>query len=448
MGKPTGKTVIVVGAGITGISIAEILRRDGWSVTLVDRVRPGDTSQASYGNGGILARCAVVPVSVPGLLTKAPRMLLDPSSPLFMRWSYLPRLLPWLVPFLRSGRKARLSKIVAALGSLTFDSVDQHMALAKGTGAEKYIATGEYAYLYRSREDFEGDALGFAYRREQGFSYEERHRDALVEQDPELSERYNFAAVFPDHGWITSPGEYVAALGKHFVQAGGEFRQGEVVDIRPGHRVSVTLDGGERLEADKVVLAAGVWSRKMAEKLGQPINMETERGYHLLLKSPSFKPTIPYMVADAKFVATPMEAGLRLAGIIEYGGLHAEPSPAPINLLRRQIKSVYPRLTWQGEEEWMGHRPSTSDSLPVLGHAPGAEGVVYAFGSQHIGLTIGPKLGRVIADLLSERRSNFDLAPYGAERFGDYKISAGGVPAKQAGEGGLLDRKLATGERS
>ncbi|MFQ5622920.1 MAG: NAD(P)/FAD-dependent oxidoreductase [Paracoccaceae bacterium] len=441
------RSAIVVGAGITGISVAEHLRRDGWKVTLIDRVDPGDPAQASYGNGGIIARCAVVPVAVPGLLAKAPKMLLDSDSPLFMRWSYLPRLLPWLVPFLLSGRRKRLREIVAALASLTLDSVDQHLTLAKGTGAERFIKTGEYCYLYRTRKGFLGDALGFELRRSQGLDCEERDGDALRNLDPNLSEQYRFGAIFRDHGWISSPGEYVAALARYFAQAGGVLERGEVADIQPGNPVRVTLAGGAVREADKVVLAAGVWSREIAGKLGHDVNMESERGYHLELGSPSFKPPIPYMVAEAKFVITPMEQSVRLAGIVEYGGLGAGPSAAPTDLLRRQIAAVYPKLRWQEEEPWMGHRPSTSDSLPVLGPVPGAEGVICAFGSQHIGLTIGPRVGRIIADLASGRKTNVDLAPYAVERFSRHGKSRekAEVSVKQAG--GSLDRQPATGER-
>ena len=135
-------TAIVIGAGITGVSAALHLQRDGWEVTLIDRIAPGDPDQTSYGNAGILARCAIVPVSVPGLLAKAPKMLFDPMQPLFLRWSYLPRLIPWLVPFLRNGRQDRMKKIAEALAHVTFDSVDQHKQLAAGTGAERLHRRG------------------------------------------------------------------------------------------------------------------------------------------------------------------------------------------------------------------------------------------------------------------------------------------------------------------
>ncbi len=423
-------SAIVVGAGITGLSAAEWLRRAGVDVTLIDRVMPDDAAQASYGNGGILARCAIVPVSVPGLLAKAPKMLLDRDSPLFLRWSYLPRLLPWLIPFLHNGSGGRMRAIVKALEPLTTDSVDQHMALSAGTGAERYVATGEYAYLYPDRAAFEGDALAMGLRDAYGFGFEERGRQALADADPELGEAYNFAAVFKDHGWITDPGAYLAALAGHFRKQGGTFRQAEAAEIGNG---TVTLADGDSLSADKVVLAAGVWSKALAEKIGHRASMESERGYHLDLQQPSHSPPIPYMVADAKVVVTPMTGALRCAGVVEFGGLEAPPSKGPINLIRRQIRRVYPRLTWQGEAEWMGHRPSTADSLPLLGHAPKAPRVVFAFGSHHIGMTIGPRLGRMAGDIALERLGNTDISPYAADRFD--KNGRGGVPQVSVGVG-------------
>jgi len=408
------KTALVIGAGITGVSTAEWLRRDGVIVTLVDRVPPGDPAQTSYGNGGLLARCAVIPVSVPGLLAKAPKMLLDPNSPLFMRWGYLPRLLPWLVPFLRNGRAARVQEIARALAELTTDSVDQHMLLAKGTGAEKYLRTGEYSYLYRSRAAFLGDSFGMSLRHACGFTWDEREGGDLRDADPNLSGDYNFAAVFKDHGWITSPGKHVAALAAHFVKNGGVFRQGKVVDVSNS---GVTLQGGEALTADRTVLATGVWSKKLSEKLGHRAELESERGYHLVLKNPSHGIPTPYMITDGKFVATPMEDGIRCAGVVEFGGIDAPASTKPAELLKKGIRQVYPDLQWQGEEKWMGHRPSTPDSLPMLGTAPKAPNVIFAFGSQHIGLTIGPRLGRMTADIVLGRQTNIDLGAYAPDRF-------------------------------
>lgn len=413
--------IIVAGAGITGVSVAEWLRREGHDVMLVDRIAPGESGQTSYGNGGILACCAVVPVAVPGIWKKAPKMLFDPDGPLFLRWSYLPRLLPWLVPFLLSGRREKVGEIAAALLPLIGDSVEQHQALARGTPAERWIRTGEYSYLYSSRVAFEGDAFGFALRESHGFEWEERDRKALLETDPNLGPDYTFAAAFRNHGWIADPGHYVADLAAWFEGQGGQVRRAEISEIVPleGGRAAV-IAGGERIEADRVVVATGAWSAKFSRKLGHEPALESERGYHMWLRGSSIQPPHPYMLAESKFVVTPMEAGLRCAGLAEFGGLDAPASKAPADLFKRRIRKLYPELTWDSEDVWLGHRPSTVDSLPLLGPSPRAPGVVFAFGAQHLGLTMGPKTGRLVADLIEGRTPNIDMTPYRVGRF-DHK---------------------------
>ncbi len=409
--------IAVVGAGIVGVSSAEWLRRDGHSVTLLDRIDPGQPDQTSYGNAGLLARTAVIPVSVPGLLRHVPAMLLDPDGPLFLRWSYLPKLLPWLVPFLRNGREGRVREIAAALDTILGDSVDQHIALARGTDAARYIETGEYAYLYRDRAGFEKDAFGFAIRRELGAEWDEWDRAQILERDPHLSGAVGFAAALKDHGWIRDPGAYVAALLGAFRAGGGTFRKGEVSDIAPGGQgVTVTMNG-EATRFDRIVLASGVWSRRMAERLGHKVPLEAERGYHLVLEQPSFKPPIPYMIADGKFAITPMDAGMRCAGTVEFGGIDAPARYEQTGLFERRVRRLYPGLEWSGTRTWMGRRPSTPDSLPLIGESAKARHIWFAFGAQHVGLTSGPKTGRLIADMIGGRTPNIDMTPFATGRF-------------------------------
>lgn len=410
--------VIVLGAGITGVAAAEHLRRMGRDVLLIDRAAPGSPDQASYGNAGLLARCAVGPVSSPGLLLKAPRMLLDPDQPLFLRWRHLPRLIPWLIPFLRNGASARHQALAAAIARLTDGSIEEHQALSAGTDAARFIRLGEYSFLYRDRAAFEHDLPEHELRRAHGHAWREVDAAALHARDPGLSRDYGFAITFGDHGWLTSPGRYVAALAAHFAAAGGRILRAEAVDLRPTETgAEVILADGARLAAPRVILAAGAWSRKFAEGLGHRAPLEGERGYHLMLRGASHLPPHPAMVADAKFVLTPMEDGLRCAGIAEFGALDDPPSAAPVALLRKRIRQVYPDLRWEAEEVWMGRRPSTVDSLPMLGAAPKAPGVIFAFGGQHVGLTIGPELGRLAATIATGARVNGDLSALGPDRF-------------------------------
>jgi len=164
------------------------------------------------------------------------------------------------------------------------------------------------------------------------------------------------------------------------------------------------------------VLATGVWSKPLARKLGLNVPLESERGYHIVFKDPSIKLCSTYMIATGKFVATPMADGLRCAGMVEFGGLDAGPSAAPLKLLRKQVNLNFPTLKYSDSEEWLGHRPVTTDSLPVIGEIAGTR--VYAgFGHHHIGLTGGPKTGRLISDLITQGGANIDLSAYDPGRF-------------------------------
>jgi len=406
----------VVGGGIVGVSTAEWLRRDGHEVIVFDRNDPGAPGQTSFGNAGVLASCSIVPVSVPGLLAKAPGMLFDPMGPLHLKWAYLPRLLPWLVPFLRRATRSEVERTAAALAEITGDAIAQHAALAEGTGAERFIRHGPYVFLYRSRAALAADALAHEIRASHGFEFEHWNRARLEDEDPRLGPAYRCAAAFHGNGWVTDPGGYVAALFRHFRAHGGQFVHGEVADIRPSGD-GAEIDAGGHHRFDRVVLAGGAWSAKLAERLGHDPGLESERGYHLVFRDPSHRPPFPLCPAESKFVATPMADGIRCAGQVEFGGLEAGPSEAPHRLVKARMRDLYPDLEWEDESRWLGHRPSTVDSLPFIGPSPKAPAVHFAFGAQHIGLTSGPKTGRLIADMIAGRAPNIDLAPFRVGRF-------------------------------
>jgi len=409
--------IAVLGAGIVGVSCAEWLRRDGHSVTLIDRVEPGDPRQTSYGNAGILANAGVVPVPVPGVLAKAPAMLLDPDGPLFLRWSYLPRLMPWLGRYLRAGREREVRRISAALAPLVADTASQHRALAAGTPAERFLHEGRYTLLFRTRAEAEADRLGQALREAAGIAATALDRAALEDRDPALGPRYGHGLAFRDSAHVSDPGAYTAALHGHFRREGGAFLAGEIDGLTAdGDGATVTVDGQSH-GFERAVLALGAFSGRFLRALGHDPGLEAERGYHLMLEGPSHRPPAPYLLSDAKFAVTPMEGGLRLAGLVEFGGLDRRLSGGPVGMLRRWARRVYPDLAWEREHVWLGHRPATIDSLPVLGPLPGRPSVLCAFGAQHLGLTQGPKTGRLVADMVAGRRPNIDLAPYAPGRF-------------------------------
>ena len=410
------RKVVVIGAGIVGVSTAIWLQRDGHDVTLIDRQGPGEGT--SHGNGGVLAASGIVPVTVPGLLRKAPGMLFSRNQPLFLKWRYLPRLTPWLLRYLSHANADAVRRRAAALLPIVSDSLFEHQALAAGTGAEKWLHPADYLFLYRDRAHFEDDAFGWQIRADHGYRWDVIEGQAIADYDPVYGPAISCAVRLKDHGRISDPGQYVKDLAAHAVRQGALLLAGDVTDIaREGGRVTGVRVKGEMIPCDTIVVATGAWSKSLAQKLGLDMPLETERGYHLELWEPNVMPRSPVMVVAGKFVVTPMEGRIRLAGVVEFGGLEAGPSRAPFNLLERNIRAAMPGLTWTKTVEWMGHRPSLSDSTPVIGAVPGAEGAYFGFGHDHVGLTGGPKTGRILAQLIAGTRPNIDLAPYAPERF-------------------------------
>ncbi|MEO0387401.1 MAG: FAD-dependent oxidoreductase [Pseudomonadota bacterium] len=408
--------VAVIGAGIVGVSTALHLLRDGHKVTLIDR--DGPAAGTSQGNAGVLAALSMVPVTAPGLIAKAPGMLLDRRQPLFLRWTYLPRLAPWLVRYLSHANAKDTARIAAAMAPIVGDSLAEHEALARGTPAARWIVPCDYVYAYPNRAAFEADAFAWDLRRQHGVVWETLEGPAAAEYEPGLAPAARFLVRVGGHGRITDPKAYVQDLAAAFVAEGGALRLGRVTDLAQtaGQVTGVMMEDG-RLACDAAVVTTGVWSGPLAKALGVAVPLESERGYHIELWEPSVMPRAPVMIAAGKFVATPMEGRLRLAGVVEFGGLKAGPSRAPFDLLLDSAKAAFPGLSWARATEWMGHRPAPSDSIPLIGPVPGLAGAWLGFGHHHVGLTGGPKTGRLIAESLGGRKPNIDLAPYSPARF-------------------------------
>jgi D-amino-acid dehydrogenase len=407
--------VVVVGAGIVGVSTGIWLRRSGVDVTIVDRSAPG--TGTSHGNAGVLASVSMVPVTAPGLVRKAPGMLISPDFPLFLRWMYLPKLAPWLVKYLSNANDADTRRIAKGVGQIVTDSVVQHKSLTRDLGLEHWVTDSDYAFAYRDRAAFETEAYTWALRREAGFVPDLIEGAAVRDYEPNLSKDMGLVVALKDHGFIRDPGGYVAALAQAFEGIGGKVVTSEVkdFDFSGGKVHSVETTSGP-IPCDDVVLATGVWSKPLMRKLGLNVPLEAERGYHVIFEEATGGPTRPIMIAAGKFVATPMAQGLRCAGVVEFGGLEAGPSKAPLALLRRQAHAAFPNLEASHEIEWLGHRPAPSDSLPLIGQI-GQSRVFTAFGHHHIGLTSGPKTGRLVAGLVTGQPPNMDLSAYAPQRF-------------------------------
>jgi D-amino-acid dehydrogenase len=414
------KKVAVIGAGMVGMATASYLQRDGHDVVVIDPDPPGQG--ASFGNAGCFNPSSVVPVATPDTWKHVPKYLSDPLGPLRIRWSYLPALAPWLIRLIRSGTPQRIEAQARALKTLLGPCLDALMPLVRNAGAEALVARNGILIAYRTQAAWDEDARAWDIRRRNGTHWEELNVDELRQFDPNLSRDFTRGKLVPGNGHCLDPGGLVAALAETVQRDGGTLMRARAIGFSlDGTRLRAVRTPGGEIRADAAVIAAGVYSKALAAQVGDVVPLETERGYHAMLRAPEVTPRVPTSDAEGKFVATPMANGLRFAGTVELAGLKAEPDWRRARVLLQQASKLYPALSKAYPEDrftmWMGHRPSLPDSLPVLGPSTRTPDVFHAFGHGHVGMTGGPYTGKVIAELISGRPSPIDLSPFRPGRF-------------------------------
>jgi len=410
------KHIVVVGAGVVGTATACYLQRDGHKVTIVDRDEPG--MQTSFGNLGGISPGSVVPVATPGMLKDIPKWLLDPEQPLFIRWSYFPRVVPWLIKFLRAGQVDRVREISRALSALNGPTFEAYAPLLKDAGAEHLFHRTGQLFLYQSRLGIEKDALGVELRKASGVRVDVVGKDEIRQLEPALAPIFESGFFMPDHGHCKNPFGLVQALARAFTRNGGTLVRANVrgFEMGPDGPRKVLTDGAA-IEADAVVVAAGVWSNELTKQLGHVVPLESHRGYHVTFEDPGAIPRIMCFPVDYKFAITPMEMGLRVGGTVELAGTDAPPNYERARVLTRIAKRVIPGLKTEKYTEWMGHRPCHPDSLPVIGPSPRWKNVYFAFGHGHQGLLGASQTGKVIAEVIGGRAPSMPLSPFRVDRF-------------------------------
>lgn len=424
--SPIRPDVVVVGAGLVGMTIALKLRQEGLRVLVIDRDEPG--KGASYGNAGYLATELVNPLSTPATLRRAPKLLLDPHGPLVLPPGYLPSLLPWLWRFTMAARKKNVSQGQRALAALNTRALGAwQRCLASINAREELIASG-YLMVWEKARALNQARQRQAQLNEYGIDAELLDASAVQARDSGLSRSIHHALFFPNAYQVSDPYRVVKRLVGAFSRVGGELACESVEHIDAAYN-GVTITTGQRsIEAGRVVIATGAWSARMAELLGLKIPLESESGHHLTLSDRIGALRQPVGSAERNVVLTPMRCGLRVVGFSELGGLALKPSPKRSRTLKHHASALLSNAEGMEQAQgWMGYRPTLPDSLPVIGKHPRHPQVQLAFGHQHLGLTLAAITAELVADQMMGRAPDIDLAPFRADRFerGRVKENAG-----------------------
>ena len=408
--------ITVIGAGIVGMATACSLRRDGHDVTVVTMHPPGE--YCSFGNAGMLNNAGCVPQAMPGVIWKVPGYLTDPLGPLVVRWPHLIKAMPWMLRFLANANARQAEHASIALYSLIRDTVPDYEELVKWAGATDLVRRSGYLVAYESEKSFQDDALAWKLRLDRGVKTELLDGAGIRSLVPQLAPAYVRGVHVPDQGYVTNPERLVKALAARFQRDGGAILERKVLNLETGEGgVSALVTDAGPFPVETLVICAGVHSGELTAKLGEPVPIEAERGYHVTYSDPGLQLPMPVHVSEAKVFVTPMEMGVRVAGQAEFSGIYAEPNYRRAHVLEIHMKRMFPQVRTVDSTRWMGRRPAMPDSLPVIGASAKQRNVYYAFGHGHLGLCGGAPTGRLIADLIAGRRPAIDLAPFRVDRF-------------------------------
>ncbi len=406
--------VIVLGAGIVGVSTAISARQRGLSVILIDRREPG--SETSYGNAGILSSGSILPLNKPSLWRALPDYIGNRNAAL--RWDpvWTMRHIGWVARFLANARPSRTKPRATALHGLIGESLKLHREwIVQADAAQRIRETG-WLKVWRS-DAREAANQEQAFLASYGIESRLLDRQAISALEPNIVPVYKVGLLHTQTASVDSPGAVVKAYARMFARNGGEIRRSQAQAILPdGNGWRVTLNDGS-IAARHVVVALGPWSADLLRPLGYRVPLAFERGYHREFKpNPARSLQRPIHDAEGSFLMTPMENGIRITTGVELTDRDAPSSLAQLDAVVPLAKGVVEFGEAVGEP-WRGSRPTLPDSLPMIGSAPRHAGLWLAFGNQHIGFTTGPATGAAIAAMIAGATPAFEVGPFAPSRY-------------------------------
>jgi glycine/D-amino acid oxidase-like deaminating enzyme len=404
----------IVGAGIQGISNALFLQKKGFKVTIFDRDQPGSPA-ASYGNAGHFSPYACVLMNRPDVLTDIPAMLLSSTGPLALKWNYVPKMIPWFLKFIRNCTTKRMMHTAKNMHQILDLALPAYDELFDEIELEGLVEKKGILYVWND-QSLKSRELEIKVRNELGVDQQVVTPKEIHDLEPNIKPFYHGGVYYQYGRHARNPKKILLKLFDLFLKKGGNFLKMNVQDINFDGEKPVVKTETHRYVFDKLVIACGAFSKRLTDNLDEKIPLDTERGYHVHFKGCDHLLSRPVIFSNRGFGITPMEQGLRVVGTVEFGGLNNPPSKGRIKNLINNAKYMLGDLP-EHEDEWLGFRPSLPDFLPVIGPSKNHKNIFYSFGHHHLGWTLGPISGKIIAGMIAKENTNLDLKPYSSLRF-------------------------------
>ena len=404
----------IIGAGIQGISNGLFLQKKGFEVTIFDKDEPG-SPVASYGNAGHFSPYACVLMNRPDVLTDVPAMLLSSTGPLALKWNYVPKMIPWFLQFIRNCTTKKMMHTAKNMHQILDLALPAYDELFDEIDLEGLVEKKGILYIWND-QSLKSRELEIKVRNELGVDQQVVTPKEIHDLEPNIKPFYHGGVYYKYGRHARNPKKILLKLFDLFLKKGGKFLKMNVQDINFERDKPIIKTATQRFVYDKLVIACGAFSKRLTDNLDEKIPLDTERGYHVHFKGCDHLLKRPVIFSNRGFGITPMEQGLRVVGTVEFGGLNNPPSKGRIKNLINNAKYMLDDLP-EHEDEWMGFRPSLPDFLPVIGPSKKNKNIFYSFGHHHLGWTLGPISGKIIAGMIAEENTNLNLKPYSSLRF-------------------------------
>ena len=404
----------IIGAGIQGISNALFLQKKGFNVTIFDRDEPGSHA-ASYGNAGHFSPYASLSLNRTDVLADVPAMLLSSTGPLALKWNYVPKMIPWFMKFIFNTTKNKMMHTAKNMHQILDLALPAYDELFDEIDLEGLVENKGILYIWNEK-DLKSRELEIKVRDELGVQQQLVNKKEIHDLEPNIKPFYHGGVYYPYARHARNPKKILLKFFELFLKKGGKFEKQDVKQIEFNDEFPTIQTDSQKFDFDKIIIACGAFSKKLTDKLGERIPLDTERGYHIHFKNCDHLLSRPVIFSNRGFGITPMEQGLRVVGTVEFGGLENPLSKSRIKNLINNAKYMLDDLP-EHEDEWLGFRPTLPDFLPVMGPSKNHKNVFYCFGHHHLGWTLGPISGKIVSGMIAKENTNLNLDPYSSLRF-------------------------------
>ncbi len=418
MEKYKCSSVGIIGSGIQGVCVGLHLIKKGIPVTIFDKQDPlsSDFKPASYGNAGHFSPYAVLKFNRPDILKDVPKMLFSSYGPLALKWNYIFKMLPWLSGYIKNCNKKSMLHTAKYMHQITSLADEAYEEIFNEIDTTNLVEKKGIIYVW-SNKNLKSRKLEIKVRNDLGIKQKLLSQKEILELEPNLNPIFDAGVLYEGSMFTRDPHAILKQIFKLFLKKGGKFVQEDVKKLKQVSENQTTINSeNEKYDFEKIVVAAGAFSKNLTDQLNEKIPLDTERGYHVHFKNKEKLISRPIICLDRGFSLSPMNQGLRAVGTVEFGGLLNPPSKKRIDYIVKCAKEFLPQLD-RHYDEWMGFRPTLPDFLPVIGPSLKNKNIIYAFGHDHLGWTLGAITGKIVSGIVAEEKTNMDLSPYSSKRF-------------------------------